>query len=72
MGRPTTIALANLLCPTETGDFDVNLRMTDEEFAEAHEQLADLHEEILQNLAEDLGGDPDDYRADETAVPGGE
>jgi len=38
--------------------------MTDEELAEAKESLEALREQVREDLAEDLGGDPDDYRAD--------
>ena len=38
--------------------------MTDEEFAEAREALEELRENDREYLAEQLGGDPDDYRHD--------
>jgi hypothetical protein len=38
--------------------------MTDDELAEASEQIQDLREEVRDDLAADLGGDPADYRAD--------
>ncbi|WP_244515108.1 hypothetical protein [Halorientalis persicus] len=37
--------------------------MTDDELAEASEQIQDLREEVRDDLAADLGGDPADYRA---------
>ncbi len=38
--------------------------MTDEELAEAREALEELREHDREYLAEQLGGDPDDYRHD--------
>jgi hypothetical protein len=38
--------------------------MTDAEIAEARERIQDLREEVRADLAEDLGGDPDDYRSE--------
>jgi len=46
--------------------------MTDEQIAEAKAELEDLRREIREDLAEDLGGDPEDYRADRAAADGGE
>ena len=46
--------------------------MTDEQIAEAKAELEDLRREIREDLAEDLGGDPEDYRADRAATDGGE
>lgn len=37
--------------------------MTDGEIAEAREALEELQEETQQYLADELGGDPDDYHA---------
>lgn len=39
--------------------------MTDEKFTEAREALEELHENDREYLAEQLGGEPDDYRHDE-------
>lgn len=36
--------------------------MTDEEFEAFEEAMDDQAEELREALAEDLGGDPDDYR----------
>jgi hypothetical protein len=38
--------------------------MTDDELAAAREAIQELRVEVRADLAEDLGGDPDDYRAD--------
>lgn len=38
--------------------------MTDEEFADLRDKMDAQREEIRAALAEDLGGDPGDYRAD--------
>ncbi|GAA0211279.1 hypothetical protein [Halobaculum roseum] len=37
--------------------------MTDEELAEFKESMDEQGEELREALAEDLGGDPEDYRA---------
>jgi len=36
--------------------------LTDEEIAEFKEKMDEGSEEIREDLAEDFGGDPDDYR----------
>jgi len=46
--------------------------MTDEELEQAKAEIHDLFEDVRRDLAEDLGGDPDDYRADRVAADGGE
>jgi hypothetical protein len=46
--------------------------MTDEELEQAEAEIHDLFEDVRRDLAEDLGGDPDDYRADRVAADGGE
>ena len=38
--------------------------MTEEQIAELREKMAAQRPEIRQALAEELGGDPDDYRLD--------
>ena len=38
--------------------------VSDEEFAAAKERLDELRERVREDLAEDLGGDPEDYNAD--------
>ena len=38
--------------------------MTDDELAAAGEAIQELREDVRADLAEDLGGDPDDYCAD--------
>jgi len=45
--------------------------MTDDEFARARERLEELRERVRQDLAEDLGGDPEDYDATKRPVPDG-
>lgn len=44
--------------------------MTDEEIAAAEDEIHDLFEDVREALAEDLGGDPEDYRADRAATDG--
>jgi hypothetical protein len=46
--------------------------MTDEQLSAAREELQSLREEVREALAEDLGGDPDDYRADQAVADGGD
>ena len=47
--------------------------MTDKEFAERKESLEELREQVREDLAKDLGGDPEDYDATRQPVPyGGE
>ena len=46
--------------------------MTDEEIEDAKDELHDLFAEVREDLADDLGGDPEDYRADRAATDGGE
>jgi hypothetical protein len=46
--------------------------MTDEEIEDAKAAIHDLFAEVREDLAEDLGGDPEDYRADRAATDGGE
>jgi len=38
--------------------------MTEDELAAASEELQELRDEVREDLAADLGGDPDDFRAD--------
>lgn len=45
--------------------------MTDEELAEAKARIEDLRERVREDLAADLGGDPEDYDASRHAVPDG-
>lgn len=45
--------------------------ITEDELAEAKARLEDLREEVRADLAEDLGGDPEDYAATRRAVPDG-
>lgn len=48
--------------------------ITDEEIAEARDALQELREQVRQDLADDLGGEPEDYnadRVDETVPDGG-
>jgi hypothetical protein len=42
--------------------------MTDEEIAELQAAMDEQREEILEALANDLGGDPDDYRIDQPST----
>ena len=46
--------------------------MTEEQIKDAKAAIHDLFAEVREDLAEDLGGDPDDYRADRAATDGGE
>ena len=46
--------------------------MTDEELEEFQEAMGEQGEELREALAEDLGGNPEDYRADRTVGDGGE
>jgi hypothetical protein len=46
--------------------------VTDDEIERAKEEIEDLRGEVRQVLADELGGDPDDYRADRVAADGGE
>lgn len=43
---------------------DTERPMTDDELAAASEAIQELRAEVRADLAEDLGGRPDDYRAD--------
>jgi len=45
--------------------------MTDEELEEFQEAMEEQGEELRKTLAEDLGGDPEDYRANRATVDGG-
>lgn len=45
--------------------------MTAEEFEQFREAMDEQREELLRALAQDLGGEPDDYRVGKTAVPDG-
>ena len=45
--------------------------LTDEELAEFKEKMEEGSKEIREDLAEDFGGDPDDYR-DQPVADGGE
>lgn len=38
--------------------------VSEEEFAAAKERLDELREQVREDLAEALGGDPEDYNAD--------
>lgn len=46
--------------------------MTDEEIEQAKAEIADLFEEVREDLADDLGGEPEDYRTDRRVADGGE
>ena len=46
--------------------------MTDEQIEDAKAAIRDLFAEVREDLAEDLGGDPEDYRTDRAATDGGE
>ena len=39
--------------------------VTDEQLEEASERIQDQREDVREDLAAELGGNPDDYRADE-------
>ena len=45
--------------------------MTEAEFAELQDAMDEQREELLEALAEDLGGDPEDYRGGDRSVPDG-
>lgn len=45
--------------------------MTDEELTEAQDRLEELREQVREDLAADLGGDPEDYDATRHPVPDG-
>jgi hypothetical protein len=40
--------------------------MTDEEIEQSKEEIHELFTEVRETLAEDLGGNSEDYRADKT------
>lgn len=42
--------------------------MTDDEIAELRERMEAQREDIYAALADDLDGDPDDYRVDDAAL----
>lgn len=44
--------------------------MTDEELENSKDEIHDLLAEVREDLAEDLGGELEDYRADRTAADG--
>jgi hypothetical protein len=46
--------------------------MADDDIKNAKAQIEDLRGDVREALAEDLGDDPDDYRADRVARDGGE
>ena len=46
--------------------------MNDDEIAELRDKMDAQREDIRAALAEDLGGDPEDYRADRPVTDGGE
>lgn len=45
--------------------------MTDEEIEQAKAEIDELREDVREALAEDLGGEPDDYDATKQAVADG-
>jgi hypothetical protein len=45
--------------------------LTDEELAEAKAELEELREQVRRDLAEDLGGDPEDYDSTRRPVADG-
>jgi hypothetical protein len=46
--------------------------MTDDEIEALREEMDEQREDIRAALAEDLGGEPEDYRADKRVADGGE
>jgi len=46
--------------------------MNEAELDRAAEEIHDLFDDVRDALAEDLGGDPEDYRAEQTLPDGGE
>ena len=45
--------------------------MTDEAIEQARAEIKELFDEVREDLAEDLGGEPEDYRADNRPVADG-
>ena len=43
--------------------------MSEEELAAFKEEMAKQREQLHEALAEDLGGDPEDYRVDRSEIP---
>lgn len=46
--------------------------MTDDEIAELREKMIEQREAVRVALADALGGEPDDYRADRPVADGGD
>lgn len=46
--------------------------MTDDELGQARDEIHSLFDEVREDLAEDLGGDPEGYRADRRVADGGD
>jgi hypothetical protein len=46
--------------------------MTDEQIEALRAEIDDDREQVRELLAEELGGDPEDYRVDRAAADGGE
>ena len=44
--------------------------MTNEELEDSKDEIHDLFAEVREDLAEDLSGEPEDYRTDRTAADG--
>lgn len=45
--------------------------MTEDDFAELQETMREQREQLLEQLADDLGGEPEDYRVGREPVPDG-
>jgi len=46
--------------------------VTDEDLEDSKDEIHDLFAEVREDLAEDLGGGPEDYRADRAATDAGD
>lgn len=46
--------------------------MAGREYEQAKEEIHDLFDDVREDLAEDLGGDPEDYRASRPKSDGGD
>lgn len=45
--------------------------MTEDEIEQAREDIHDLFDDVRADMADDLGGDPEDYQAESSAAPDG-
>jgi hypothetical protein len=72
--RQNSILLIGVLCfyNQQVRTMARNHGMTEDEVEAAKDEIHNLFEEVREDLAEDLGGEPDDYRAERPATDGGE